>query len=475
MAIPSVRVLGGRTVPNGRSPVNPPRAGGAPSIGVDLRPAPVLPSRAMREFVPPRSLWMATAGPAPVLPVLDHAVSSDVAILGGGYTGLSAALHLAERGVDVALLEAAELGHGASGRNNGQVIPHYTTHAPDDVARLLGEERGERLNALVRDSSGLVFELVRRHGIACEAVQNGWVQPAHAPGRFARSRRLFEQWRRRGASVRLVERDEMSAMLGSRVYHGGWLAETGGHVNPLGLARGLGAAAVRAGARLYVKSPALQLLPEDGFWRIGTPGGTLTARRVLLATDAYTGRLWPELARSYVGVRAFQMATAPLGDNLRRQILPGDHAVSDTRGDLQFFRFDRSGRLVTGGGFISYVGAETRAKATRAAILQRIFPVLAEAGVSFDYYWEGQIGITLDRLPRLHRLAPGLFAALGYSGRGVALATALGHETARWLTGTPDDQLAVPVTPVPAIPLHGLATFGARFMRLVYRWRDSRP
>ena len=431
--------------------------------------------RPMGEFDPPRSLWLATAAAAPALPALCRAASADVAIVGGGDTGLSAALHLAERGVDVALLEAAELGHGASGRNNGQVIPHYTTHAPDDVARLLGQERGERLNALVRDSAALVFELIGKHGVACEAVQNGWVQPAHAPGRFARSRRLVEQWRRRGATVRLVEPDEMNGLLGSSVYHGGWLAETGGHVNPLGLARGLGAAAARAGARLYVKSPALRLRPEGTRWRIETPGGALVAGRVLLATDAYTGRLWPELARSFVGVRAFQMATAPLGANLRGQILPGDHAVSDTRGDLQFFRYDQAGRLVTGGGFISYLGAEARAQATRAAILERIFPVLAEAGISFDYYWEGQIGITLDRLPRLHRLAPGLFGALGYSGRGVALATALGRETARWLTGTPDDQLAVPVTPVRAIPLHALATFGARFMRLVYRWRDARP
>ena len=170
------------------------------------------------------ALWAAIAPPAPATGVLaggEH--RADVLVIGAGFTGLATALAAAERGADVVLLEAAEIGSGASGLNNGQVIPCLSRADPDEIVAARGADKGEALVALIRDSAQTTFDLIRRHGIACDAVQNGWVQPAHTPGRVARvSRPRFEQWRRRGAPVELLDADQVAAMTGSRYWHGGW-------------------------------------------------------------------------------------------------------------------------------------------------------------------------------------------------------------------------------------------------------------
>ena len=170
------------------------------------------------------ALWAAIAPPAPATGVLaggEH--RADVLVIGAGFTGLATALAEAERGADVVLLEAAEIGSGASGLNNGQVIPCLSRADPDEIVAARGADKGEALVALIRDSAQTTFDLIRRHGIACDAVQNGWVQPAHTPGRVARvSRPRFEQWRRRGAPVELLDADQVAAMTGSRYWHGGW-------------------------------------------------------------------------------------------------------------------------------------------------------------------------------------------------------------------------------------------------------------
>ncbi|HYM31618.1 MAG TPA: FAD-binding oxidoreductase [Candidatus Cybelea sp.] len=403
---------------------------------------------------------------------MTRAEEAAVAIIGGGFTGLSAALHLAERGVKVCLVEQGEIGHGASGRNNGQVIPHYTIYTPGDIAAKLGPRQGERLNGLVRDSAALVFDLIRRHDIDCDAVQNGWMQPAHSQSRVARSRLLARQWSERGANVEFLDRRRTTDMLGAGGYFGGWMAASGGHINPLAYARGLARAAARAGARIFVRSPALRVARDDGGWRVETIAGSIAAGKVLLATNAYTGALWPGLEQTIIPVRSYQIATRPLGGNVRKSIIPGNQAVSDTRGDLRFFRYDRDGRLVTGGGYVLWHNAEARARRSRERLLAQVFPALD--GIEFDYFWDGLIAVTPDRLPRLFNLAPGAFAALAYSGRGVAFATAMGPVIADWLQGAPPEDLPLPVGGLARIPAHGLAKLAGRGMRLVYRWRDAR-
>lgn len=422
---------------------------------------------------PRSSLWTATACPVPETPPLAGERRADVVVVGGGYTGLSAALHLAEAGVDAVVLEADAPGFGASGRNNGQVIPAYGRHNPDDVARELGEERGERLNRWVAGSADLVFDLIRRHGIDCDAVQAGWVQPAHAEGRLAMVRTKYEQWAKRGVEVELLDRAATEQLTGSPIYHGAWLHRRGGNIQPLSYARGLAAAALKAGAAIHGGSPAVKIDRSEGGWRVATSGGAVTAEHVILATNAYTDRLWPGLRQEVVSVRSFQIATRPLGHNVRRTILPGGHGISDSRTQLWAFRYDRDGRLVTTGFPLVPAGARGGLERSSAVRFRRVFPQIGDPGI--DYVWEGRIAMTVDRLPRYHELAAGVHTTIGYSGRGIALATAAGKMMAERVRGVlADDELPLPRSDVRPIPMHDLVAPLARAMTLVYRWRDAR-
>jgi glycine/D-amino acid oxidase-like deaminating enzyme len=215
---------------------------------------------------------------------------------------------LAEGGADTVLVEAQTAGFGASGRNNGQVIPAYTRHNPDDVVREFGVDQGERMNAWVAGSAELVFELIRRHGIDCDAAQEGWLQPAHADSRLVGLQAKHDQWAARGAPVEMIDRDTMAALTGSPIYRGGWMHRGGGHIQPLSYARGLAHAAIEAGAAVHSESPALELRRDGTGWRVITPAGEVAADTVLLATNAYTDQLWPGLSRSIVPVRSFHIA-----------------------------------------------------------------------------------------------------------------------------------------------------------------------
>lgn len=432
----------------------------------------LLPSR-----LPP-SLWAATARPAPATGALGaQELRADVAVIGGGFTGLSAALRLAQRGVDAVLLEAAEIGWGGSGRNNGQVIPCLSRADPDVLVQAFGPERGEAFVRLVRDSASITFDLIREHKIECEAVQNGWLQPAHTAGRMALAKSRFEQWRRRGAPVELLDRDEVAAITGSTYWHGGWLNPTGGHINPLGLARGLAEAAMRAGARVFTGSPVLRIATDGSRWRVATRDGAVSARKVIIGTQAYSGfftdRLWPRLAPTVVAVRSYQMSTAPLPPDVRARILPRNHTMSDTHGDLYFCHFDSAGRLVTGGALMFHHDYEARLKRRIGARMAMLFPALREP-VAFDHVWHGHIGMTADALPHVHKLADGVYAWLGDNGRGVALAAALGGVLADAARGEPEAALPLPFMPVSRIPVHAVGVKVAPLALLRYRWLDSR-
>lgn len=426
----------------------------------------------------PPSLWAATAPPPPPTQRLVGTARTGVAVVGGGFTGLSAALHLAEAGVPVTLLEAAEIGWGASGRNNGQVIPTLSRVDPDDIAASVapengGRDKGEALVALIRDSAALTFDLIRRHGIEAEAVQNGWIQPAHRESRLKLSEKRAAQWGSRGAPVRVYSRAEMAALTGSDTWFGGWGNATGGRINPLGLARGLAAAAIRAGAVIHTATPVTGIEKTSAGWQVTTPGGTLTADRVIVATHAYTGDIWPGLKRTIVPVRSYQMATSVLSDNIRKTILPEGHALSDTQGDLYFYRFDANGRLVTGGGLIVPFGWERRIRDRITERVRRVFPQVGD--VTFDYVWWGYVAATADRLPHVYELAPGVLSWTGCNGRGVALAVALGREFASASNGTPLKDIAAPVeTRLRTIPGHAFRAIGIAWNQAKFRRLDAR-
>jgi glycine/D-amino acid oxidase-like deaminating enzyme len=395
--------------------------------------------------------------------------------VGAGFTGLSTALHIARSGIDVAVVEAAEPGWGASGRNNGQVIPTLTRPEPDDIVRRHGEA-GERLVRLIRDCAQILFDTAREEGIDAEAEQNGWVQPVHSPGRMKIAERRVAQWEKVGAPVALKSREEMRAITGSDAWFGGWENKSGGHINPLALARGLARAVLRHKGRIYARSPVEVVSRDGAHWFTRTERGTLKSRALVLATNAYTGEfsrsLAPRIAQQVVPVFSWQLATAPLSDNVRRSIIPGRQAVSDTHRELYFARYDARHRLVTGGAILLPYRRRERMQPYIAARLERLFPQIGP--VRFDYVWNGYVGITRDFFPRMHRLGPDGFAWIGCNGRAVGLSIALGRELAKAATGTPVDQLALPLTEPEPLPLHGLARRLAPAMLIPYRYLDAR-
>jgi len=423
----------------------------------------------------PDSLWAAVTPGGPDLPELVGCREADVIVIGGGFTGLSTALHLREAGVDVAVVEAMEPGWGASGRNNGQVIPTLSRPDPDDIVTKHGAA-GERFVALLRDSAATLFDVARRYEVAAEQEQTGWVQPVHSPGRIRIAERRVRQWSKFGAPVELLSRDQVRDMLGSDAWFGGFWNRSGGHINPLALSRGLARAALEKGTRIFARSPALRFERRNNRWVVSTAKGEINGRALVVATNAYSGEfsksLVSDIAREVMPVLSWQMATQPLSDNVRKTIIPGRQAMSDTHGELYFARYDARHRLVTGGAVIGPGNKAERIKARVTERLQRLWPQIGE--VSFDYVWNGYVGMTTDFLPRIHRLGPDAYGWTGCNGRAVALSIALGSELSKAVRGVPESDLALPFTAPLPIPAHGLLRRLAPMMLLVYRRRDAR-
>lgn len=400
---------------------------------------------------------------------------ADVLVIGAGFTGLSTALHLRRKGVDAMVVEAAEPGWGASGRNNGQVIPTLTRPEPDDIINRYGET-GERLVHLIRDCASTLFDLVREEGINAEAEQTGWVQPVHSPGRMAIAERRVQQWSKYGAPVSLLSGEEVRDITGSDSWFGGWTNATGGHINPLALARGLADAVLNHGGRILVRSPVETFAYEEGRWVAHCKHGTVTARALVLATNAYTAEfskaLAPGIAREIVPVFSWQLATAPLSDNVRKTVIPGRQAVSDTHRELYFGRFDARNRLVTGGAILLPWRRRNRMQPYIEARLERLFPQIGP--VQFDYVWNGYLAMTRDFFPRMHQLGPDAYAWAGCNGRGVGLSIAIGRELAAAVTGTPIGELALPLSAPDPLPLHGIVRRVAPLMLIPYRYQDAR-
>lgn len=412
------------------------------------------------------SLWEATAAPAPDTISLQGALRADIAIVGAGFTGLSAALHLAEAGRDVVVIDAQAPGWGASGRNGGQVIAGVK-YDPD----VLEQKHGRAMVATVGSGPDLVFDLIARHGIDCSPVRKGWLQLAVSASTMRVAAARAAQWQARGAPVRVLDAQEAGRLSGSGVYVGGWLDGRGGTVQPLAYARGLAAAAQRLGARIFGASPATGLDPAGSGWRIKTPQGEVRAPTVILATNAYADRLHDPLRRSVVAVPSYQIATDPLPAALRAQILPEGHSVSDMRRLLRYFRTDSQGRLVMGARGVYGDAPPAQAMRRQLQAVRDIYP--QAAGLAFPYRWGGMVAVTQDHMPHLHALAPGLLAGLGYNGRGVAMATLMGKLLADWAAGAAPETLVFPVTKIAPLRLHAFSRLGVRAVVKYFAARDA--
>ena len=416
-----------------------------------------------------RSLWAATAAPAPHRSALTGAVEADVAVIGGGYTGLSAALHLAEAGRRVVLLEAEQPGWGASGRNGGQVNPGLKD-GPAAIEAHYGPVFGPRVVALAGGVGDLVFGLIERHAIACAPSRNGWIRAAVTPRALSALTEAARAWQARGAAVEPMDANQTAEALGSPAYLGGLIDRRGGSLHPMNYALGLAAAAEGLGATLHGDSRVTGMTETVDAVRVQTASGHVTAAAALICTNAYTGPLASPLGRTVVPVTSVQVATAPLGDNIARSILPGGAHVSDSRRLLLYFRKDAQGRFVIGG---RGAGSDRAIAARQAALRQaaeQLYPQLAAA--DWPFAWGGDVAITRDHLPGLHRLSPRIMAGLGYNGRGVGMATAMGRVLADWAQGRPEDALDFPVTPARPIPLHGARRIRLGAAIILYRALD---
>lgn len=377
-------------------------------------------------------LWARTAPGAPQTTALTGRTTADVAIVGAGYTGLSAALHLARRGIKVAVLESDEAGFGAAGRNVGLVNGGMWL-MPDEFTRLLGEPHGERCLDLLSTAPLLVREVIAEHGIACELREEGTLHLAVGSAGLVELRERHRQWQARGAPVELLSKEETARRTGSPAYEGALFDPRAGTLQPLAYARGLAHAAIATGASLYTGSPVLAAGRSGTGWTLGTPEGSVAAEWILVATDAYSTGPWKIVRDEQIHLPYFNFATEPLPAGIRKSILPGGEGCWDTRTLLSSIRTDAAGRLIFGSiGALRNTGRPIHhAWAIRS--LHRLFPQLRD--IRFETGWYGQIGMTSDAVPRFHEFARRVIGISGYNGRGIAPGTAFGKLLAAYIAG----------------------------------------
>ena len=417
----------------------------------------------------PATLWHATAAALPDFATLAGAVEADLLVIGGGFAGLSTALHAAEAGLSVVLVEAERIAWGASGRNAGFVVPNFAKVDPDGIRARLGEP-ADKLIRMAAGSSDLVFNLIARHKIDCAAQQVGWIQPSHCQAAYAKAQDRVRQWASMARPVEVLDRAAVTLLTGVAGWCGGWMDRSGGVLNPVGYARGLARAAGGAGVQIYQQSPVTGLRRIGQDWHATTPAGKIIARRVVMATNAYVGDLWPNLGRSFFPLRVFQVATRPLPAGVRTRLLPEGQCVSDTRRNLFTFRFDAENRLISGGMAILAFGADARVP---HAIHRRMARMLRLPDLPpLEFAWSGVASVMPDFLPRLVELAPNLVAGFACNGRGIALSTAMGRELALWAAGKPLDALAIPVRKGAPLPFHRLSRLAPNVLLPVSMMRD---
>lgn len=387
----------------------------------------------------PISLWDASAEESAAYPNLDGDASTDVAIVGGGFTGLSTALHSAERGVECHVLEAQAIGYGGSGRNAGLVNAGLWL-PPQDVRERVGTTHGNRFLQVLSDAPEYVHSLIEKHQIRCESTRSGTIHAAHSAAGFRDLERRAQEWQRMEAPVELLSREQATDLIGTATFHGGLLDRRAGTINPMGYVRGLARAAHNAGATISVGVSVKKLERDGSRWRVITDRGTVTAKRVVLGTNAYSDDLWPGLNRTFTKIHYFQLATRPLGER-GAHILKGRQGLWTTHPVMFSIRRDMHGRLLVGSMGKTLGGLSERWARKRIA---HLFPALGP--VEIENAWFGQIAMTPNHLPRIHRLADGLYTPIGYNGRGITPGTVFGRALGELLAGGREEDLPLPIT-----------------------------
>lgn len=422
--------------------------------------------------------WGAAAvRPAPDLAPLRGDADCEVAVIGGGFTGLSAAHHLAEAGVDVALVEAGRLGRGASGRTAGMAGTRYK-RGWASLARAYGSDETLRLHAALGEARTTLLRLVRDYGAEDALHAGGQLVPAHTPEALAALERDLE-WLAREAGEReakILGRAETERESGSHGYCGAWLDPRGGAVQPVELLHAVATGLLARGCRLYGESPVLALQQQAEGLTLTTPQGRLRARQVVLATNAYTppGLVQPDPAKRLVPVASSILVTASLPEEVARSILPYGRVASDTRRLLQAYRMLPGNRLLYGGraDITGRRAEDPRSYAALERSLAGCFPQIARPEI--DWRWSGLVGVTRDGFPHVGRLGPRLVYALGYGGRGVVLSQLLGRLAAELAGGATIEPGPMGAAGFRRWPFHGLRIPAMQAAAWIYQHRDRR-
>jgi gamma-glutamylputrescine oxidase len=411
------------------------------------------------------SWYAASANPFPALPVLDGGRQTEICVVGAGYTGLSTALHLAERGHRVTVLEAHRAGWGASGRNGGQVASGQRLD-PEKLTRLAGPDLARAAFRIGAAAADLVRELINRHQIAC-AYKAGILSVNHRARFDAHSRRHVETLTRdHGADLlEYLTPEAVAERLGAAGYSGGHIDWRGGHLHPLNYALGLARAAQTAGAELFERTEVTAIEPGARH-RVVTARGVVEAEHVVLACNGYHCGLEGRTAAHVMPINNFIIATEPLGEDMAKSLIRDDVAVADSRFVVNYFRLSEDRRMLFGGGESYGDAFPSDIKAYVRGRMLRIFPQLADARV--DYGWGGTLAITLNRTPYFAEVAPRLWTASGYSGSGVAMATMAGRILADAISGHTDHFDVMAALPTPTFP--GASLLRRPLLALAMTW-----
>jgi gamma-glutamylputrescine oxidase len=364
----------------------------------------------------PPSYYAASANPSPRRPALTESIAAEICVIGAGYTGLSAALHLAEAGHKVVVLEGARVGWGASGRNGGQIVNGLNASL-NTIERRYGGETAAFVGRLVQEGGKIIRGFVTKYGIQCD-LKDGNLYAAYTAKQMDELEAKKKLWRSHGMDDHeLLDREGIRRHIGSDVYYGGMIDRTGGHMHPLNLVLGEAAALESLGGIIHEGTCVVSVDQRGAVPVVKTEQGEVRCRTLIICGNAYLGNVVPELMSRVMPVSTQMMATEPLGPERAAQLLPTGLCVEDIRYILDYFRLSADNRLIFGGGVV-YGGTDPAdVIAKLRPNLQKVYPQLS--GVKIDYAWSGNFALSFSRVPQMGRLGPNTYFAHGYSGHGV--------------------------------------------------------
>ena len=389
-----------------------------------------------------KNLWQESSNENISFKPLKTSLVSDLAIIGGGYTGCSAALFAAKKGLSVALIDQ-KIGYGGSGRNVGLVNAGLWLH-PKKVEKILGAEAGVKLNNALASAHDLVFSLINENEINCSANRSGTLHCAHSQKGLTDIELRFKQLSERGAELELLDINETQQRTGSSSFFGSLLNKKGGTINPLDYCQGLARAAHSQGASIYESTLATKIQSSNNHWMVETSQGSIKAKMLLIATNAYQQPIAGIKSSEYTSVQYFQVATDPLPEKISKIILPNGEGCWDTASVMSSFRLDKSNRFIIGGvGNLDHIASKIHTKWAKRK-MESLFPMLKN--IPIKYSWHGRIAMTNSHIPKIVKLGNNAYSIYGYSGRGIGPGTYFGKAVAECLLNNNEDYL--PVSPV---------------------------